>query len=210
MADSAPLPLIIPGPREPLIDQRTGAISRTWNLFLEQLRRNGTGVTNATVITSDSQTNAFPNSLVLTPVPGELVRLLSTNVFSLGLADAGTEGTSGSATETVAVTRDAKGRVLSVDVFTLNTDNITEGADNLFFTEDRARASVSASDGVDYDEPSGNFTLDQDFTRGLLSDGSGINYNSGTGVISTSGFTGDIVVGLQTLHFVDGILDSVT
>src|SRR5690349_14796409 len=101
---TAPLPAVITPPREPLIDVRSGTISRAWFLFLQQLQQNVGAQTLSTVLTADDQTQAYPNSLRLIPASGELERLLATNSYTLGLADAGTAGTYGSETETLQVT----------------------------------------------------------------------------------------------------------
>jgi len=99
-------------------------------------------------------------------------------------------GTYGGASKLASFTVDQKGRITAASQTDIDTDNIVEGVLNLFFTQARARASVSGSAGVTYNGGTGDFTLDQAFTRGLLSGGSGINYNSSTGAIATTGFTG--------------------
>lgn len=43
---------------------------------------------------------------------------------------------------------------------TATTDNVTEGSTNLYFTNARARGSVSGSSGVSYDSASGTFSAD--------------------------------------------------
>lgn len=51
------------------------------------------------------------------------------------------------------------------------TDDLDEGETNLYYTDERARAAVSAGDGLTYDEPTGVFTA-------ALGDGLGIAYDS--------------------------------
>jgi len=84
--------------------------------------------------------------------------------LTLGLADAGSPGTYGSASQVIAVTIDAKGRVTGVNEFALDSDNVAEGLANLFFTDARARAVISG--------------------------GAGLIYNSGTGVMDVGAGTG--------------------
>lgn len=158
---TAPLPAIITPPREPLIDARTGTISRTWFLFLNQLQTNAGSMGNAAVLTSDDQAEAFPESLRLVPAAGDLERLLATGTFTLGLADTGTAGTYGDETTTLQVTVDDKGRATAILAFPLDTDNIVEGLTNLYFTVARARASLSGTPGnIDYDSTTGAIDLD--------------------------------------------------
>lgn len=103
----------------------------------------------------------------------------------LDLSDTGVvPGTVGDASHLVVLAIDAKGRVTSASVVQLNSDNVTEGTTNLFFTQARARASVNGVSGISYNSGTGVFTLDQSFTRGLLSGSAGVNYNSGSGAIS--------------------------
>lgn len=109
----------------------------------------------------------------------------------LDLSNTGvTPGTVGDASHLVVLAIDAKGRVTNASVIQLNSDNVTEGSTHLFFTQARARASISGTTGINYNSGTGVFTLDQSFTRGLLSGGAGINYNAGSGVIATTGFSG--------------------
>lgn len=132
------------------------------------------------------------------------------HTVTLGLTDTGvTPDTYGSETETIQIVVDAKGRLSAVVAFDLNTDNITEGIVNLFFTVARARAAISGAAGVDYDSTTGIATLDQAFTRGLFSGGSGIDYNSGSGVIATTGFSGTVSPVLS-ITVIDGIVTAVS
>lgn len=102
---------------------------------------------------------------ILTPVPGEIVGADggANNPYTLGLADTtvapdtyGDDGGVGAA-HFVSITVDAKGRATSASTFTITTTNVPEGG-NLYFTDARSRGAVSA--------------------------GAGINYNSSTGVVS--------------------------
>lgn len=96
----------------------------------------------------------------------------------LDLSDTGvTAAPYGAATKLVVLAIDAKGRITSASEVDLNSDNVTEGTTHLFYTDARARAALSG--------------------------GSGINYNSTSGAIATTGFSG---TGVYTnFTFVDGI-----
>ena len=75
------------------------------------------------------------------------------------------------------------------------TNDLTEGGSNLYFTNTRARGAVSGTNSgtgygsLGYNSGTGAFTFtkvtDADI-RGRFSQGSGISYNSSTGVISSS------------------------
>jgi len=99
------------------------------------------------------------NERVLTLDPADLVGVTSDASFTVSLAELGAAGVYGSATQTLAVTVDAKGRVAEIVVAELNTDNITEGGTNLYFTESRARASISAGDNLAYDSVTGEMSM---------------------------------------------------
>ena len=94
----------------------------------------------------------------------------------------------------------------------LTTDNLTEGTNNLYFTDTRARAAVSGSTGLDYDSSTGQFTLDfSDLTdmtqavvgtqdelvildngaerRKLISEITLSDFNNDAGFVSSSGVT---------------------
>lgn len=111
--------------------------------------------------------------------------------------------TYGAATKLVVLAIDAKGRVTSASEITLNSDNVAEGVTNLYFTQARARASVSGSAGITYNSGTGGFTLDQSFTRGLLSGAGQVSYNAGTGAINTTGKSG--TAAYTNFTFVNGI-----
>lgn len=152
---TAPLPAIITPPREPLVDPRTGQIARTWFLFLQQLQRNTSGLTDSMVLTADDETQAFPGSLQLVPAAGQLERLLATGTFTLGLANtAVAAATYGDASHTVSITFDAKGRATGASSIALSTSNITEGS-KLFYTDARARAAISGVSPISYNPGTG-------------------------------------------------------
>lgn len=67
----------------------------------------------------------------------------------ISLEDAAVDpGPYGSESKTTSFTVDQQGRLIVAEEYDLDTDNITEGASNLFFTEQRAREAVSEGTGV--------------------------------------------------------------
>lgn len=138
-------------PRVPFLTPGTTTVSREWYSFLNQARTQANGIAAASVITFANESALLPNSRVLATVPADLVFTVTDTQFLLGLADTGvTVGAIGDASHTLKITFDAKGRATAVQSYVLNTDNITEGAANLFFTVSRARASISSGTGINY------------------------------------------------------------
>lgn len=72
------------------------------------------------------------------------------------------------------------------DISNHDTDDLTEGASNQYFTNARARSALSASSGIDYNSSTGAFTADQGEIRGFLSASGDLSYNNSTGVFSFS------------------------
>lgn len=100
--------------------------------------------------------------------------------------------------------------------FTGDTDNVSEGLSNLYFTDARARGALSAGSGLSYNSGTGAFSLNTDsdgitegatnlyFTdaraRGALSADGIIAYNSSTGAFSWAGDTDDVSEGATNLY----------
>jgi len=104
----------------------------------------------------------------------------------LDLSDTGVAAnTYGAATKLIVLAIDAKGRVTNASEVTLNSDNVAEGTTHLYFTDARA--------------------------RGVLSPGSHIDYDSGTGVISFNG-TGisTTVANPTSVTVVDGLVSAIS
>lgn len=95
----------------------------------------------------------------------------------------------GSATQIAQIAVDEKGRLTLASNITLVSDNVTEGTVNLYFTEARARASLSGGNGIDYNSTTGVIALDAASTENtdhasvVLSAGNGL---TGGGNITAS------------------------
>lgn len=81
------------------------------------------------------------------------------------------------------------GSTISTSI-SLSTSNVSEGS-NLYFTDARARASVSAGTGISYNSSTGvisvsGTTYTDSSIRGLFSAGTGLSYNSSTGAFSST------------------------
>ena len=98
-----------------------------------------------------------------------------------------TAATYGSGSAIPLVTVDPYGRIVAASNVALNSDNVTEGAVNLFYTDARAQAAFSSGTGISY--ASGVIALDTASTRNtdhagvILSAGAGL---TGGGDISAS------------------------
>lgn len=80
------------------------------------------------------------NALVVQPSP----RIVTTS-GSVDLAQIGANTVVGGSASLTQISYDVYGRVTSSQSFPINTTNIIEGASNLFFTDTRARNSISVS-----------------------------------------------------------------
>jgi hypothetical protein len=151
-------------PNTPLIDSR-GFITPEWYRYLVRAAADVDNLAGASVITVDDERVIFDNSRRLDVAAGELEATDAPPLFTLGLADtAVTAGGYGSASQTIAITVDAKGRLTDVEAFPLNTDNITEGVTNLYFTQARARSSLSSGTGISYNSGTGVIALETPVT----------------------------------------------
>ena len=123
------------------------------------------GLSGASFLTISAEPS-LGNERILTPVAGELTGSDggSNNPYTLGLADtavvAGSYGASGGtgAASFVTVTVDKKGRLTAAGVFAVSTTNIPEGT-NLYYTNARARAAISAVSPLSYNSTTGAMSL---------------------------------------------------
>lgn len=118
-------------------------------------------ITQAPFLTLDNDPNLGAER-VFTPVAGELDGTdggVGGN-YTLGLSDtAVVPGGYGNASHLVSITIDQKGRITDAQEFVLNSDNVTEGSTNLFFTDTRARNALSSGTGINYNSASGVIAL---------------------------------------------------
>ena len=77
-----------------------------------------------------------------------------------------------------------------------DTDDLSEGSSNLYFTNARADARIAAADTDDLSEGSSNLYHTTARARGAISAGGGLSYNSSTGVMSFTERTDAEVRGL--------------
>ena len=91
--------------------------------------------------------------------------------------------------------------------FSGNSDIVSEGSSNQYFTQARARASIQASSDagnlIQYTNASGDMLVSTANVRGVLSAGSGLTYNSGTGQFSFTANTDSVAEGSSNLYYTD-------
>ncbi len=114
-----------------------------------------------------------------------------------------TAGTYGDASAIGTFVVDNQGRITSAGTAALNSDNVLEGSNNLFYTHTRARGAISASGDLSYNSGVVSFTERTDSeVRGLISASGSLSYNSSTGVISyTQGDTDTVSEGSANLYY---------
>jgi len=87
--------------------------------------------------------------------------------------------------------------------FSADTDDISEGATNQYFTQARARGSISILDGalISYNSSTGQMDLTASDVRSVLSAGTGLSFSGGQ--FSFSGNTDVVSEGSSNLYFSD-------
>ncbi len=93
---------------------------------------------------------------------------------------------------TGAVTGNVTGNVTGAvtgtvsDISNHTTDALGEGSNNLYFTQAKARGSISAlvGGGLSYNATTGVMSIPDSYIRGLITGSTGVTYNSTTGAIS--------------------------
>lgn len=154
-------------PRTPLgtVTGKDVYVSPDWYRFLSQVQKrigSGADPLGAGQFLTLDYNDGLGAERKFTPATGELTGTDggADGPYTLGLANtAVTAGTYGDASNLVSITVDAKGRVTGASTAALNSDNVTEGATNLFFTTARARAALSAGTGIGYDSGTGVISL---------------------------------------------------
>lgn len=159
------------------------------------------GQTQAPVISS-STTDAFPNAHVLTGST-DLGVSIATGLASLSLLPTSVAaGSYGDASHLVSLTVDTKGRLTAASSIAMNSDNVTEGATNLFFTTTRARAVLSGAGGVTYSSSTGAISLDTTSSRNV--DHSAVSVNAGAGLTGGGDLTSSRSIGMPTIGVTAG------
>lgn len=149
-------------PNSPLIDNQ-GRMRSEWYRFFSQIQKLVgddaiAGLKSAPYITAGAS-SAINNGRVLTSGDGIDV------VFEPGLATVSLE-TTGVAPDTygapdrlASIAIDQFGRIVFAEDLELNSDNVTEGIVNLFFTDVRARAALVNGTGMAYDSLTGEIAV---------------------------------------------------
>ena len=104
----------------------------------------------------------------------------------------------GATLSNITITGDGDGLTITAEngVAGSNTDDLTEGTTNKYFTDARARSAISAGDGIDYDSSTGVISADL---------GSGLEISAGeivvdTDVIATRTYADDAASSAVTTH----------
>lgn len=152
-------------------------------------------VVAAPVVTTAS-TDAFSAEHVLTG-NDDIGVDIATGLASLSLLPTTiAAGSYGDASHLVTIEFDGNGRATSASQVALNSDNVTEGATNLFFTQERARQSLSGSGGVAYNTTTGAITLDTSSTRNT--DHAAVSINPGAGLTGGGDLTANRTLAMAT------------
>ena len=223
----------------------TGVVSSSITQYTDALARAaisaGTGISyNSTTGVVSSSITQYTDALARAAisVSGDLSYNASTGVISYthGNTDTVSEGTSNlyftttrarssistAVTTTAGLASSASisyNSTTGVITFNSNTDNISEGTTNKYYTDARARAALSASGSIGYNSTTGAFTYTQGNTdtvsegttnkyytdaraRAAISVSGDLSYDSATGVISyTHGNTDTVSEGSSNLYF---------
>jgi Chaperone of endosialidase len=172
-------------------DNTTGVVSSTITQYTDSDARNAISASGEVIYNSTTGEISFTQDKAFSSLTG-----VPTTISGYGIIDAYTKTEVNSAISWAMASKD-------------NTDEITEGETNLYFTQARARSSVSAGTGISYDNTSGviSSTITQ-YTDTLarfavsVTSGSQLSYNSATGEFSfTQDTTDGITEGSSNLYF---------
>lgn len=152
---------IVP-PRAPIASEG-GFITNEWYRFLVQVQRiTGSGlietILDAPYLTFDPSTGLTNAKTLLAGTALSLVETASDATINLD-DTAVVPDTYGGASSIPSITVDQQGRVTAASASLLDSDNMTEGVTNLFYTDARARAAISASTGLSYNSATGAMSL---------------------------------------------------
>ena len=90
----------------------------------------------------------------------------------------------------------------------LNTDDIGEGSNNLYYTTTRFDSRFTAKSTDNLTEGTTNKYFSNTLARGALGAGTGIAYNSGTGTISLNANTDNVTEGSSNLYYTNSRFDT--
>jgi len=175
-------------PNTPIIGPG-GRMDPAWYRFFAQLQRAVGGdlldrIQSAPYITTALSDTLNSESVLGADPPIEVV--FTEASATIYLMPSGVEaGAYGDASTLIRVNVDQYGRVTDIEEFLLDSDNVTEGSMNLFFTQARARGSISVASPLLYDVASGAISL-----------GTVTEANGGTGL--TSYLAGDMIYAVNT------------
>ncbi len=155
-------------PNSALVDSR-GIITPPWYRFFARIQKVlGDEIVSQLVqspILTWAPSSALSNERVLT-AGGGIDLALGAQSFEVGLEPSGVAAdTYGDSSHFVTITVDGYGRITAASQVELNSDNVTEGAANLFFTDARSRAALSAGEGLNYDDATGVIALANEASR---------------------------------------------
>lgn len=162
-------------------------------------------------------TNARADSRIAAASVGDL-----SDVDTTGIADGNTIVWNGT-NSTFELADHFDSADFNSSVAALDTDDISEGSVNQYFTQARARGSVSASGSLSYDSATGVFSYTErtnsaieTLARGAVSAGGDLTYNSATGQFSVTTYkssdfttdlatkdTDDLTEGTSNLYYTD-------
>lgn len=114
------------------------------------------GIRNAAILTLDLSPLFENQRVVSSDGEVEFTDGGAGATLTIGLSDTGVVANSyGDASHVVAFAVNAKGRITGVEVHILDSDNVSEGVNNLFFTQARARNALGSGSGINYNNASG-------------------------------------------------------
>ena len=175
----------------------TGQISSTITQYTDSNAR--ASLSAGTGLTYNSSTGQFASSITqytdadarsaVTAAAGGSLNyangIFSLSISNSGALDAGTQLAVKVDDTTIGISAANKLE------FKGDTDNVSEGSSNQYFTNARSRAAISATGNISYNSSTGQISTSltqyaDSNARAALSAGAGISYNSSTGQISST------------------------
>lgn len=130
-------------------------------------------------VTWDAATALLAGARLITDAANVIFSTTATEI-SADLTNTGvTAGGYGDAAHVIAITVDAKGRIINAQAFPLNSDNVAEGTTHLFYTDARARAALSAGTHINYNSTSGAIAFNGTGLTGTFASPTSITVSDG-------------------------------